>query len=95
MIELKQVTFQYEKKEIFHNLDLKIKEGKITMILGPNGSRKSTLLHVMVRLNKPTKGEALLENESISKMKSKDFAKKLAIVNQKNSAPYDQDVKQL
>ena len=27
MIELKQVTFQYDKKEILHNLDLKIKEG--------------------------------------------------------------------
>lgn len=92
MIELKQVTFQYDKKEILHNLDLKIKEGKITTILGPNGSGKSTLLHVMARLNKPTSGEILLENESISKMKSKDFAKKLAIVNQKNSAPYDQDV---
>ena len=35
MIELKHVTFQYDKKEILHNLDLKIKEGKITTILGP------------------------------------------------------------
>ena len=92
MIQLKQVSFKYEKKEILHQLDLTIKKGKITTILGPNGSGKSTLLHILSRLNKPSSGEVIMNKENILQMKNKDFAKKVAIVHQRNSAPYDQSV---
>ena len=92
MIELKQISFQYEKKQILHDLSLHIKKGKITTILGPNGSGKSTLLYVLARLNKPQSGEVTIGCQTIDNMKKKEFAKKVAIVHQKNTAPSDETV---
>lgn len=44
----------------FRGLDLDLKSGEITVILGPNGRGKSTLLRVLAGLLKPTSGELQL-----------------------------------
>lgn len=45
IIEIKNLSFSYNKdNNIFNNLSLDIKKGKITTILGKNGCGKSTLI---------------------------------------------------
>lgn len=72
-----------------------IQKGKITTIIGPNGCGKSTLLSVMSRNNIPKSGHVSLENKDLIQYKSKEFAKKLAIVYQQNDVPKDLTIEKL
>ena len=42
---------------LFKNLNLKIKEGELVALVGPSGSGKSSLLHLLALLDEPTKGD--------------------------------------
>lgn len=73
MIHLKNVWKEYflDKEIIFSalkNINLTIKEGEFSSIIGPSGSGKSTLMHMIGLLDKPTKGEILIEGKDISKL---------------------------
>lgn len=72
-----------------------IQKGKITTIIGPNGCGKSTLLSVLSRNNTPKSGNVSLENKDLLNYKSKEFAKKLAIVYQQNEIPKDLTIEKL
>lgn len=72
-----------------------IQKGKITTVIGPNGCGKSTLLSVMSRNNRPKSGRIFLESKDVIHYKSKEFAKKLAIVYQQNDVPKDLTIEKL
>ena len=40
---------------LFNNLNLKIKQGELVALVGPSGSGKSSLLHLLALLDEPTK----------------------------------------
>ena len=42
---------------LFNNLNLKIKQGELVALVGPSGSGKSSLLHLLALLDEPTKGD--------------------------------------
>ena len=42
---------------LFNNLNLKIKQGDLVALVGPSGSGKSSLLHLLALLDEPTKGD--------------------------------------
>ncbi|MBR3300911.1 MAG: energy-coupling factor transporter ATPase [Clostridia bacterium] len=67
-IEFKNVSFQYKGSEktrsVLNNFDLTIEKGTFTVILGHNGSGKSTIAKLMNGLNKPTEGEVLIDGIS-------------------------------
>ncbi|MDP7977349.1 ABC transporter ATP-binding protein [Bacillus sp. WLY-B-L8] len=95
-MEIKNVTFSYDDKtDRLKSVNSKIEIGKITTIIGPNGCGKSTLLGVMSRNYMPRSGEVILDGETISQYKPKEFARKLAVVHQHNEAPSDITVEKL
>lgn len=94
-MEIKEIDFSYGDKPFMKQLSGRIKRGKITTILGPNGSGKSTLLNVLVNQLTPTNGTIVLDGKEITSCRTKDIAKKMAIVHQQNSAPSDLTVKRL
>jgi putative ABC transport system ATP-binding protein len=49
-------------------VSLEIQKGKFAVIMGPSGSGKSTLLHLMGGLDRPTRGEILVDGRIISQM---------------------------
>src|SRR5699024_2742641 len=53
------------------------------------GSGKSTILKNIYRALKPDSGAVFLDGEAIYKMSSKKTAKKLGVVGQENSIPFD------
>ncbi|BHH85504.1 energy-coupling factor ABC transporter ATP-binding protein [Desulforhopalus sp. 52FAK] len=67
MLELCKVSYTYPqaKEPILHNLSFKV-EDKHAGIIGPNGCGKTTLLHLMVGLIKPTEGELLFHGEQVT-----------------------------
>lgn len=92
-MKLENVSFNYEQKPIIEQLNLTFHKHQITTIIGPNGSGKSTLLHLLANLLKPKSGHIYIENTNITNIKLKEFAKKVAIVNQKNTVGKDELVK--
>ncbi|WP_024954463.1 metal ABC transporter ATP-binding protein [Sulfurospirillum arcachonense] len=53
VIEIKNLSFSYEKDIILENVNLHVKEKEFLAIIGPNGGGKSTLLKLIIALEKP------------------------------------------
>ncbi len=60
LIELKDVSVQYDQRAILHKVSLSIKAGEIVSFIGPNGAGKTTLIKVVLGLVKPTTGAVTL-----------------------------------
>jgi putative ABC transport system ATP-binding protein len=75
MIDIRRITKTYGKKQnLFVALDdvsFAIPDGASVAILGKSGSGKSTLMHSMSGLDRPEKGEVLIDGEDILKLKKK------------------------
>jgi len=72
VIEVKNVTKIYNKKNAFtalDNINLTIPSNTSVAILGKSGSGKSTLMHVISGLDKPQKGQVLVDGEDILRLK--------------------------
>lgn len=62
LIQIKDLSFSYTTKDsILKDINLKVKKGSFTCIVGENGSGKSTLLKCILGLNKGYKGEIIKE----------------------------------
>ncbi|MFD0715867.1 ABC transporter ATP-binding protein [Paenibacillus sp. GCM10027626] len=77
----------YEERLIVEDLNVAIPQGKITALVGANGSGKSTILKTMARLMSPSAGAVLLDGKSIHKQSTREVAKQLAILPQNPTAP--------
>ena len=84
MIQLKGLSKSFGKKPVVENVSLTIEPKKITSFIGPNGAGKSTLLSMVSRLLDADTGEVLLDQANVKKMKSNEFAKRVAILKQAN-----------
>ena len=75
MIELKNVTKVYGKKKnqftALKNVSLTIPTGASVAILGKSGSGKSTLMHAISGLDKPQKGQVIIDRQDILQLKPK------------------------
>jgi len=60
IVEIKDLSKSYGKKEIIKNMNLDIPKGKIVGLLGPNGSGKSTMIKLINGLLNPNSGEVLI-----------------------------------
>ena len=88
-MEVKNVCFSYGKNEILKGASLKIEKGKVTTIMGANGCGKSTLFSLMTKNLDPAKGKVLLGGKNIARLRLNEFARKVAIVHQYNTAADD------
>ena len=64
-----------ERVVALNKINLTIPKGQICCIFGTSGSGKSTLLNQLAGLEKPTKGEVLIDGVNISRLKEKELAK--------------------
>jgi zinc transport system ATP-binding protein len=63
-VELGGVSFGYRAgHHVLENVDLRIGEGEFVAIAGPNGGGKTTLVRIVLGLERPSEGEALLYGE--------------------------------
>ncbi len=93
--EISNLSFAYDGKAVLRNLNLRIPKGKITTLIGPNGCGKSTLFQLLTKNLSPSAGEIRLHGHPVSQMNLKDFARRVAIVHQNNTAPGDLTVERL
>ncbi len=94
-MEVRDLHFAYGKNKVLKGVSLKIEEGKITTIMGANGCGKSTLFFLMTKNLYPKKGNIYIKGKNIQNLNLKEFAKKVAIVQQYNTASDDITVESL
>lgn len=80
MIQLKNFSIGYGSRMLLYKVDTSFGKGRLTALIGRNGTGKSTLLRVIAGLNHHYSGEILLKGKSISDMSPQEMAKTLAFV---------------
>lgn len=65
LLEIKNVSKKYGKKEVLKDVTLSLDSGKIIGLCGPNGSGKTTLIKSIVGLLKDYKGEILIDGKTV------------------------------
>jgi putative ABC transport system ATP-binding protein len=71
VLELKSIYKIYGDLYALDNVDLRVEKGEWVSIMGPSGSGKSTLMNIIGCMDKPTKGQIILDGADISKTDSK------------------------
>ncbi|GGS68025.1 hypothetical protein GCM10010156_28590 [Planobispora rosea] len=61
MIEVRELTKRYGDTAALDGLSFRVEPGHVTGFLGPNGSGKSTTMRIVLGLDAPTSGEALVK----------------------------------
>ncbi|BAU94293.1 ABC transporter ATPase [Corynebacterium suranareeae] len=87
MLQAHDLTLGYGGRHIVEGLSLDIPEGGLSIIIGPNGCGKSTVLKALGRLLKPQSGQVTLHGRDISSMGTKQVAKHIGLLPQSPHAP--------
>ncbi|KAB8131773.1 metal ABC transporter ATP-binding protein [Gracilibacillus oryzae] len=80
IVNMKNVSFHYGSRQALSNINFQIKQGDFTGLVGPNGGGKTTLIKLILGLEKPTAGEITIFDTPVQKYKQKS---KIGYVSQK------------
>lgn len=75
MIEAKGIIKTYGNLEVLRGVNLNIGKGEIVSIVGKSGAGKSTLLHILGTLDRPDKGELIINGQNTTQLSSKALAR--------------------
>ena len=87
MIEVNGLTAGYGGQSILQGVSLTVPAGAVTVILGPNGCGKTTLLRVLARQVRPTGGAVRLDGRPLDRYGRREFARKVAFLPQSRPVP--------
>ena len=73
MVEIKNLSFKRGNNRIFNDINISIPKGKITAIMGPSGTGKTTLLRLIAGQLKPDKGTIVVNGLDINKISNKNL----------------------
>jgi phospholipid/cholesterol/gamma-HCH transport system ATP-binding protein len=73
LIEVKDLSFKRGERVIYDQVNLKIRQGQITGIMGPSGTGKTTLMRLIGGQLTPDQGEVLFDGQNIAKMSRKEL----------------------
>lgn len=68
LVKIRNLSFSRGERVIFDDVSLDIARGKITAIMGPSGTGKTTLLRLISAQLKPQKGQVLVNEENIHRL---------------------------
>ena len=84
IIEFKNIDFSYSNEKLLQNLNFVIRPNRITAITGTNGTGKTTIVDLILRLHSPTKGEILLDNIDVKEIDKNSYLKEISVLNQES-----------
>lgn len=89
-LEIRKVAAGYNRAHpVLKDVSLQLERGRFIGLVGPNGSGKSTLVRTASRGVKPLRGRVLLAGKDIWSYSARDFARRVAVVPQEISVPFD------
>ena len=94
MLEIKNLSVFYGKKQVVRDVSVSVSEGQWLMIAGPNGAGKSTLISAAAQ-STPYKGQVRLLGEDARRMKPASRARKMGVLMQNHSLSYGFTVEEI
>lgn len=82
---VRDLTWSVRDRTILHGVSAACPEGAVTGLLGPNGSGKTSLLHLMAGLRRPAAGTVLVAGENVHRMPARTRARRIAVLEQHSS----------
>jgi iron complex transport system ATP-binding protein len=76
------IVFGYSRQTVLHGVSLKVGQGEVLSLLGPNGSGKTSLLKILLGLLRPLSGTVAIEGQPVESMSPKELARRVAYVPQ-------------
>ncbi len=91
LFSLDKVDFRYGPEDpiVLKDLSLEIPASKVTAILGPNGTGKTTLLHIMLGVLKPDKGSIYVTGKPHAAYSRQELSRLIGLVPQFESMPFN------
>ncbi len=83
LVELKNVSFKYNKLPILKNISFVAFPNQVTTIVGKTGSGKTTIFNLLLRMYKVDSGKILIDNLNIYEYSKDVYNSNISIVNQK------------
>lgn len=80
LFRISDLSAGYDKKVVVEGVDLEVRTGDVVALIGPNGSGKSTILKTITRHLAPLAGAVELDGREISRWKTAEFARNLAVM---------------
>lgn len=78
IVQIRELTKIYAQGEIqvtaLDRLSLDIAQGEFLALMGPSGSGKSTLLHIIAGVDRPTRGECLVQGVNVTRLNESQLA---------------------
>jgi putative ABC transport system ATP-binding protein len=78
IVVIRNLTKVYQQGEIrvtaLDNISLDIAEGEFLTLMGPSGSGKSTLLHIIAGIDRPTRGECIVQGVDVARLNESELA---------------------
>lgn len=87
MIELKELTVGYGEKPVLRQVSMDFLPGQVTVLLGPNGCGKSTLMKTALGLLPRQGGEILYDGVELERLTTRQVARKAAYLSQSREIP--------
>ena len=75
MLTAKNLHKAYQSLKVLKGVDLEIGSSSVTSIIGKSGAGKSTLLHLIGTLDKPDKGEVIIDGQDVNNLSKSKLAK--------------------
>jgi len=94
-LEARDLTLAYDRDPVVADLSLRIEAGRITALVGANASGKSTLLRGLARLLRPARGVVYLDGRAITRMSTREVARRMAVLPQGPEVPEGVTVREL
>ncbi|MDJ0106204.1 ABC transporter ATP-binding protein [Rhodococcus erythropolis] len=86
-LHAEKIELRYADRTIVDELSLEIPDGGFTVVVGPNGCGKSTLLRALGRMLAPRSGRVLLDGKDIRSYRTKEVARRIALLPQSPLSP--------
>lgn len=94
-MKIERLNKTFGSKTVVKDVSFEIPRGQVTSLIGPNGAGKSTVLNMVTRLIMRDSGNIYLDDKDIKEYKSKDLAKRIAILTQTNHIQMKLTVREL
>ncbi|MBQ6836182.1 MAG: ATP-binding cassette domain-containing protein [Clostridia bacterium] len=94
-MNVKDLIKSYGRKKVVNEVSFEVPKGKVLSLIGPNGAGKSTVMGMISRLIAKDSGAIHFEDKDLTKWKSRELAKKLAILTQHNNIQMKLTVREL
>lgn len=75
ILELRGLRARYERIEVLHGVDMRVRAGSVFALLGPNGAGKTTTLQVIAGLHPASDGEIVLARRRVNGARADDLAR--------------------